>query len=119
MDLLQRKNDKVRSLNGGHRRRLEIIRATLHQPSILLLDEPTVGLHIPTRTELLEQIHRLPETQGCAILWATHLVDEIHDTDRVVILHESKLVKDGNARHLLKENGVDDFSALLQQVMNP
>ena len=119
MDLLQRKDDKVRALNGGHRRRVEIIRATLHKPSILLLDEPTVGLDIPTRTELIEQIHKLPDAQGCAILWATHLVDEIHDSDRVVILHESKLVRDGNARHLLNENGVADFSALLQHVMNP
>lgn len=119
MDLTQRKHEKVRALNGGHRRRVEIVRATLHQPSILLLDEPTVGLDIPTRTELIEQIHQLPKTQGCAILWATHLVDEIHDSDRVMILHESKLVRDGNARQLLKESSVDNFSELLQQVMNP
>lgn len=118
MDLLKRKDDKVRALNGGHRRRVEIIRATLHQPSILLLDEPTVGLDIPTRTELIEQIHGLPQTEGCAILWATHLVDEIHDNDRVVVLHDSKLVRDDKASIMLNNDGVTDFSALLQQVMS-
>ena len=118
MDLASRKNDKVRALNGGHRRRVEIIRATLHQPSILLLDEPTVGLDIPTRAELIQRIHELPQTQGCAILWATHLIDEIHDSDRVVILHQGKLQRDGHAKTLLNEANVSDFSMLLKQVMD-
>ena len=57
MDMGTRKHDKVRTLNGGHTRRVEIVRATLHAPSILLLDEPTVGLDIPTRRELIQYIH--------------------------------------------------------------
>lgn len=119
MDMSTRKQDKVRTLNGGHRRRVEIIRATLHEPKILLLDEPTVGLDIPTRTELIQYIHDLPQAQGCAILWATHLIDEIHDDDRVIMLHQGKLQLDGLAQQLLQDADVANLSELMQQVMHP
>ena len=119
MNLHQRANDKVRILNGGHRRRVEIIRATLHQPSILLLDEPTVGLDIPTRAELLDYVRALPAAQGCAVLWATHLIDEIHDTDRVALLHAGKLHHDGIARQLLQDNCAADLPALMKSLTMP
>ena len=118
MSMSTRKNDKVRTLNGGHKRRVEIIRATLHEPSILLLDEPTVGLDIPTRTELIHYIHELPQTQNCAILWATHLIDEINQTDRVVMLHKGRIILDGCARQLLHDASLDNLSELMQQVMS-
>ncbi len=116
MDLHTRANDKVRTLNGGHRRRVEIIRSTLHEPSILLLDEPTVGLDIPTRAELVDYVRELPSSQGCAVLWATHLIDEIRDTDRVALLHAGKLHHDGIAKNLLEDNQLSDLPALMQYV---
>jgi len=118
MNMSTRKHDKVRSLNGGHKRRVEIVRATLHGPSILLLDEPTVGLDIPTRTELISYIHELPQTQGCAILWATHLIDEIHDDDRVIMLHHGRVHLDDTARRLLRNANAADLSELMQQVIS-
>ena len=118
LDMGKRHHDKVRTLNGGHRRRVEIARATLHEPSILLLDEPTVGLDIPTRNELIRTIHELPNTSGCAVLWATHLIDEIDNDDRVVMLHEGRLVRDGKARTLLDTAKAPDFSVLMQQIMH-
>lgn len=117
LDLLDRQHHKVRTLNGGHRRRVEIARATLHDPGILLLDEPTVGLDIPTRLELIHYIHALPATQGCAILWATHLIDEIADDDRVLMMHNGRLRCDGPARQLCSDAHVADLSELMQQVM--
>ena len=117
MNMSTRRHDKVRTLNGGHKRRVEIVRATLHEPSILLLDEPTVGLDIPTRRELIQYIHDLPQTQGCAILWATHLIDEIHDNDRVIMLHQGKLHLDGSSQQLLHDAKAADLSELMQQVM--
>jgi ABC-2 type transport system ATP-binding protein len=117
LGLSDRRRHKVRTLNGGHRRRVEIARATLHQPGILLLDEPTVGLDIPTRTELIQFIHALPSTQGCAVLWATHLIDEIHDEDRVLMMHDGRLRQDGLARQLCRDADVPDLSALMQRVM--
>lgn len=119
LDLLDRRRHKVRTLNGGHRRRVEIARATLHEPSILLLDEPTVGLDIPTRTELISYIRELPDTLGCAVLWATHLIDEIHDEDRVLMLHEGRVQRDGPALQLCHQAGVADLSELMHQVMHP
>jgi len=118
LDLDTRLHDKVRTLNGGHRRRVEIARATLHEPSILLLDEPTVGLDIPTRRELIRTIHELPEKQDCAVLWATHLIDEIEPDDRVVMLHQGQLKLDDKACNLLECAKVPDFSVLMQQIMH-
>ncbi len=114
MDLHSRADDKVRALNGGHRRRVEIIRSTLHEPSVLLLDEPTVGLDIPTRAELLEYVRDLPETHGCAVLWATHLIDEIRSTDRVALLHDGRKHHDGIAQQLVNENGATDLPELMR-----
>lgn len=119
LDLLDRRRHKVRTLNGGHRRRVEIARATLHEPGILLLDEPTVGLDIPTRTELISYIRDLPESLGCAVLWATHLIDEIHEQDRVLMLHEGRVQRDGPAQQLCHTGSVADLSELMHQVMHP
>lgn len=118
LDMLDRRHHKTRTLNGGHRRRVEIARATLHEPRILLLDEPTVGLDIPTRNELIHYIHSLPETQGCAVLWATHLIDEIRDDDRVLMLHQGRVHSDGPARQTCLDAGASDLSDLMHQVMH-
>lgn len=118
MALFDRRHEKIRALNGGHRRRVEIARATLHQPSILLLDEPTVGLDIPTRSKLIETIHQLPETHNCAILWATHLIDEIYDEDRVLMLNNGQLMLDGKAAALLESQQQDDLGSLMNQLID-
>jgi len=117
LDMEHRAKDKVRTLNGGHRRRVEIVRSTLHHPSILLLDEPTVGLDIPTRAELVDYLRSLPLNNGCAVLWATHLIDEIRQTDRVVMLDRGNCAHDGIAEDLLAKTGEADLSALMQSTM--
>ena len=66
-DLAERADDAVRELNGGHRRRVEIVRATLHEPAILILDEPTVGLDIPTRKAIVADLHARAAS-GTAVL---------------------------------------------------
>lgn len=77
--LLDRADDAVRQLNGGHRRRVEIARALLHQPSLLLLDEPTVGLDVASRRALNEHVRTLCEQDGLTVLWATHLIEEVQE----------------------------------------
>lgn len=113
LGLTERRFEKTRRLNGGHRRRVEIARALMHQPALLLLDEPTVGLDVPTRRELVEQVHQLSRESGTAILWATHLVDEIDvDRDRVVLLRRGKIAQQGSVAEVLAATGAADLAAL-------
>ncbi|MCX2723982.1 ABC transporter ATP-binding protein [Roseibium salinum] len=95
----ERSGEKVRSLNGGHRRRMEIARALIPDPEVILLDEPTVGLDAAARRAITEHVHQLAET-GPAVLWATHLVDEIGPDDQVVVLHKGRVLADGSAAEL-------------------
>jgi ABC-2 type transport system ATP-binding protein len=94
-EMFERRFEKVRELNGGHRRRVEIARALLHKPSLLLLDEPTVGLDLPSRTALVDYIHNLCREEGIAVLWASHLIDEIYEDDQLIILHQGQLKAHG------------------------
>lgn len=90
LDLLDRGRSTVRTLSGGMRRRVEIARALLHRPQLLILDEPTVGLDIDSRRDIVDHAHRLCREENLAILWATHLIDEIKPTDGVVLLHRGR-----------------------------
>ena len=72
-----RLHDKARSLSGGQMRRIEIARALLHRPPLLLLDEATVGLDVQSRAGILAAIRRLVDTEGISAFWATHLIDEV------------------------------------------
>lgn len=109
--MLERIDEKVRALNGGHRRRVEIARAALHQPSVLLLDEPTVGLDIPTRRYLIADLHARSSAEGTALLWATHLIDEVSEADRVIVLHKGSIVGSGTPAELRKKTGSRDLDA--------
>lgn len=110
LDMLDRQNEKIRQLNGGHRRRVEIARALLHEPSLLLLDEPTVGLDAPSRRDIVEHVHRLAREENIAVLWSTHLIDEIFDDDSVVILHQGRVCADGKIPQLMADTGADNIA---------
>lgn len=97
LGMAERAGEKARTLNGGHRRRMEIARALIHRPSVLLLDEPTVGLDAATRRAITSHVHSLAADEGLTVLWATHLTDEVADCDRLVILHQGRVLADGRA----------------------
>ena len=109
-NLLERAKDAVRQLNGGHRRRVEIARALLHEPSLLLLDEPTVGLDVASRKALNEHVRTLCEEDGLTVLWATHLIEEVRTDDRVLILHQGQLLADGNGQAICEAEGTRDLA---------
>ena len=117
LDLAERRNEKARRLNGGHRRRVEIARALMHEPALLLLDEPTVGLDVPTRRQLIDQVHQLCRDDGIAVLWATHLVDELDpEEDRIVLLHRGQVRAQGRADAVLAAAGTTDLSSLFDDL---
>lgn len=103
--MFERAGEKVRQLNGGHRRRVEIARALVHRPRLLLLDEPTVGLDVPSRKAMVEHVHELTRTGDIAVLWATHLIDEIHPEDRLIILHAGRVQAAGSVPEVLDRTG--------------
>jgi ABC-2 type transport system ATP-binding protein len=92
----------VRSLSGGTRRKVELVRALLHQPRVLLMDEATVGLDPASRQQLLDTVRGLCRDQGLAVLWATHLIEEVKTADRLLLLHQGSVRFDGR---------IDDFMA--------
>jgi ABC-2 type transport system ATP-binding protein len=114
--LADRAGDKVRFLSGGQMRRVEIARALLHRPRMLLLDEPTAGLDIKARAGILEVVRGLVADEGLGVLWATHLVDEIRDDDHVVVLHKGRVLADGSSRSIIDDAGAraigDAFTSL-------
>lgn len=98
--LLERRRDRVRALNGGHRRRVEIARALLHRPRLLLLDEASVGLDPAARQALNEHVRRLCREDGLAVLWTTHLLDEVRAEDALLVLDRGRLVARGKTREV-------------------
>jgi ABC-2 type transport system ATP-binding protein len=107
--LSERANDKVRNLSGGQMRRVEIARALLHRPRLLVLDEPTVGLDIKSRADILGYVRRLVVEDGVSVLWATHLIDEVSDDDDVIVLHQGRILVHGSVSRIMEAADAQDI----------
>lgn len=116
LNMFERRGEKVRQLNGGHKRRVEIARALLHKPSLLLLDEPTVGLDMPSRRAIVDHVHDLVRQENLAVLWATHLIDEIAADDSLIVLHKGRIRAGGRLPDVLQANAADDVGQLFRQL---
>ncbi|MEH2471605.1 ABC-2 type transport system ATP-binding protein [Nitrobacteraceae bacterium AZCC 2161] len=114
--LSDRSASKVRDLSGGQMRRLEIARALLHRPRLLLLDEPTVGLDVKARADMLDHVRRLVSEQGIGVLFATHLFDEINEGDDLVVLHQGRMLAHGQLPHILAQSGARDLHAAFMRL---
>lgn len=109
VNMSDRLYDKARSLSGGQMRRIEIARALLHRPPLLLLDEATVGLDIRSRAEILATIRDLVVTEGISVFWATHLIDEVEDNDDVVVLDKGRVLVQGRVCDVVRSAGADSI----------
>lgn len=96
----------VRTLSGGNQRRVEIARALLNQPRLLLMDEPSVGLDTTARLALVDHMRRERDAHGTSILWATHLVDEVAQADRIILIAKGEIVMDGTPASVIAAAGV-------------
>jgi len=117
--LPDRLNDKVRSLSGGQMRRVEIAAALLHRPKLLLLDEPTVRLDIPSRRAILDHVHRLCREDGLGALWATHLIDEVSAGDQVVLLHRGRVLAHGDVDEVTRAAGAATIGEAFNKLTGP
>jgi ABC-2 type transport system ATP-binding protein len=115
--LEEQRRDKVRQLSGGQRRRIEIARALLHRPRLLLLDEPTVGLDISSRQFLLDHVRQLCREEGLAALWATHLIDEVGEGARVVVLHRGEVRAVGGVAELVGDTRAPTMRAAFETLV--
>ena len=104
-DLLKRDFNK---LSGGQKRKIDIARALLHHPNILILDEPTTGLDPQTRKLIWQVIHSLRQKENITVFLTTHYMEEVADADYVVILDSGKIVAQGTPLEL-KNNYTGDF----------
>jgi ABC-2 type transport system ATP-binding protein len=109
--LADRAGNKVRDLSGGQMRRLEIARALLHRPRLLLLDEATVGLDVRARSDIVGHVRQLVAEQGIGVLWATHLFDEVAAGDHLVVLHQGRVLARGPVPRVVGDCGVSDINA--------
>lgn len=99
---------RVATLSGGQSRRAEIARALLHRPRVLLLDEATVGLDVGARREVVRLVRELAARDRVGVLWATHLLDEIEPADKVVVLHQGRVLATGRAEALAAGGALAD-----------
>lgn len=106
-DLLAR---PVRNLSGGQQRKVEIARALINQPDLVIMDEPSAGLDTPSRRDLVAAMRAQVRDQNRAVLWATHLVDEAELADEVIMLRRGKIVATGTPADLIRRAGAADLT---------
>tara|TARA_E500000178_G_C16568481_1_gene550570 strand:- start:25 stop:600 length:576 start_codon:yes stop_codon:yes gene_type:complete len=109
-NLIKKAENKVKTLSGGERRKVELIRALIHNPKLLIMDEPTVGLDPNSRKDLLVKILELKKNKKLSVLWATHLVDEADKADKIVILEHGKVLISGKPKEIMKKTSSRSLS---------
>lgn len=108
LGLTHRQNQLAGGLSGGWKQRLALAASTMHQPKLLLLDEPTAGVDPQARREFWQQIHRLSE-QGLTVLVSTHYMDEAERCDHIVYLAHGKLITQGTVNDIIAQSGLVSF----------
>lgn len=107
LGLAERRRDLVETLSGGLRRRADVAKALLHDPEVLLMDEPSSGLDPGARRDLWQHIEDLRGAQGITVLLTTHILEEAERCDRLALLHEGRIVAQGTPAELKARIGGD------------
>jgi ABC-2 type transport system ATP-binding protein len=123
LGLKDRRNDLVATLSGGLRRRVEIAKALLHRPQVLLMDEASTGLDPAARRDLSRHVEELRQQDGVTVLLTTHILEEAASCDRLILLHQGRIVAAGAPSELCARIGGDvvvlqaaDAASLAQQI---
>jgi ABC-2 type transport system ATP-binding protein len=110
MRLWERKDDLVETLSGGLQRRVEIAKGLLHEPQLLLMDEPSTGLDPGARIDLWRLLYRLRKELKTTILLTTHILEEADRCDRLAVVHGGRLIVTGTPQELKRGIGGDIIS---------
>ncbi|MGI5121123.1 ATP-binding cassette domain-containing protein [Marinactinospora thermotolerans] len=105
--LTDRRDRPVRTFSGGMRRRLEIARGLLHRPSVLFLDEPTLGLDPQARADIWEHLREVRRREDTTLFLTTHYLDEAEQCDRIAIIDHGRIVTQGSPEELKSVVGAD------------
>ena len=108
LGLEKRQHQLAGSLSGGWKQRLALAAVTMHEPKLLLLDEPTAGVDPQARRDFWQQLHRLSE-QGLTVLVSTHYMDEAERCDHIVYLAYGKLITQGTVNEIIQQSGLISF----------
>ena len=109
-ELNEIKSQKIKTLSGGQRRRVDIARAIIHNPEFLILDEPTTGLDPNTRKKLWNIIRDLRETNGMTVFLTTHYMEEAADADFIIIIEKGKIITEGTPLDLKNKYAKDTIT---------
>ncbi len=116
--LLDRKNDKVKTYSGGMKRRINIAAALLHQPKIVFMDEPTVGIDPQSRNNIYDALQRM-KNEGITILYTTHYIEEAERfSDKVGIIDNGKIIAEGTVDELKKHSKVKEEIEIHVSLLN-
>ncbi|HET7060491.1 MAG TPA: ATP-binding cassette domain-containing protein [Candidatus Saccharimonadales bacterium] len=112
VELWSRQDSMVKTFSGGMRRRLEIARGLLHEPKVLFLDEPTLGLDTQTRNLMWDYVSKLSHEKGMTIFFTTHYLDEAEEVaEKIAIIDHGKIVARGTAQSLAKQTKTKNLEA--------
>lgn len=113
LKLYDRRDDKVRILSGGMKRRINIAASLLHEPDILIMDEPTSGIDVLSRATISSLILELKK-RGCTIIITSHYIDELELLcDKIAVLNNGRLIYTGTIEDVLKTAGTDNLEQLM------
>ena len=117
-ELIDFADRKVNQLSGGQRRRIEIARALIHEPRLLLLDEPTVGLDIQSRQDFITHTRSLCKEDGVSVMWSTHLIDEVYPDDSLIVLRKGEVADVGMVAEVLKRTATNSVAEAFHKLNN-
>jgi ABC-2 type transport system ATP-binding protein len=116
LDLWEKRNERARNLSGGMKRRLMIARALMHEPQLLILDEPTAGVDIELRRSMWEFLQEINSEQGITIILTTHYLEEAEMLCRNIgIINKGELIENTTMKSLLSKLQVETFILDLEE----
>ncbi len=110
LEIADKRKRLVRAMSGGEQRRVEVARALLNEPKLVLMDEASAGLDTQARRTLVAHMKSISDQTGTTVLWATHLVDELDEADRVIVLISGSVRAIASPAELMSQTGCETLT---------